>query len=399
MGVAASGSQVVEVTGQYVTVFDYSGATLAKTALPAFISGAGLTPGAINDPRIAYDPFISRWIVACSCASDFLIVSASSDATGAWKGVALGLGSGDLTMFPGWDRNGVYVSEYGGSTTSVAVAALPAADVAWTGTGNVSLLHLNVFPGFPFETRPAQDPTPNKAPTAPAYFLARGGPPQNANNLAIDVLVDSLTWSGTVATQGPPHVLPSGYLYNTPVTVGQPTGPGLRAAESHRFFSAFLSGGHLHGVLGSGPCVVSCGAQGADTQQLFFWFDVDTASMSIAQSAKVSSPTLGYLFPALAVDATGNVGIAATVAGTTRNPSVVLFSHRTTDPVGQLSGPVTATVGIQTYACDGVSPVGWGTYAMGTQDPGDPTKLWAVAEYGGAAIGCQWHTRLIQYQP
>jgi hypothetical protein len=64
--------------------------------------------------------------VVCSCAADFLMVSENSDATGRWKGVTLTKSTGDLTMFPGWDRNGVYVSEYQPRLAAQEIA-LPAA--------------------------------------------------------------------------------------------------------------------------------------------------------------------------------------------------------------------------------------------------------------------------------
>ena len=400
MGIDANGTQVVEVTGQNVMVFDYSGAVLAKTSLAAFITNAGLTAGTLNDPRVSFDPFISRWIVVCSCSADYLMVSATSDATGSWKGVALGVNSGDLTMYPGWDKNGVYVSEYGGNASAYDVVALPANDVAFSGAGTISLTHENTFTNFPFETRPAVDPDPAKAAGAPAYFIARSGPNQNGTNVALNVLVDSVTWSGTTATKQTQHALSSGFLYNTPLaSAPQPSTPGLRPTESHRFMSAAMAGSHLHGVVGSGPCASSCGAQGVDAHQLFYWFDVDTTTMTIADSAKVSSPTLDYLFPSLAVDVNGNVGMVATATSASTDPEIVLFSHRTSDAKSAVTGPLVATPGTNVYACGGANPVGWGDYSTTTRDPVDPTKLWAVEEYAASTTACAWQTRILQFTP
>ena len=72
----------------------------------------------------------------------------------------------------------------------------------------------------------------------------------------------------------------------------QPAGPTIKALESHQVFASFesQSGTHLQTVIGSGP------TQGVDTHQLFYWFDVDLKSMSMAQSAKISSATDDYLF-------------------------------------------------------------------------------------------------------
>ena len=61
--------QVLVVTGQDMAVYDTSGKTLKTQSTREFISGAGLTPDKINDPRATYDPFIGRWIVVCSCSA------------------------------------------------------------------------------------------------------------------------------------------------------------------------------------------------------------------------------------------------------------------------------------------------------------------------------------------
>jgi len=399
MGVAASGAQVVEVTGQSVVVYDYAGKTLAKSTMSAFLTSAGLTPGTINDPRVVFDPFVSRFVVVCSCSNDFVVVSGSADATQPWRGVALGVRSGDLTMFPGYDKNGVYIAEYGGSTASYDVVALPSADVAWTGSGNVSLLHANVLSNFPYETRPAEDPDPNKQPGDPAWFVARNGPPQNGTNVALSVLVDSLTWSGAVANKGTQLVLPTGYVYNTPVDARQSSGPMLRGAESHRFMSAQASGGHLYAVLGSGPCTSGCGAQGANAHQLFFWFDVDTGSRILSQEGKVASASEDYLFPSLSADSSGNVGIVATASSATEDPSVALFAHHAGDAPGSVGPRVVASAGTHAYSCNATDPVGWGDYSTTARDPLDPTALWAVEEYGADATPCVWQTRIVEFRP
>src|SRR5207244_5726 len=116
------------------------------------------------DPRMTYDPFLSKWIVVCSCSTDYVMVSTTSDATGAWTGFALGVSSGDLTMWPGWDKNGVYISEFQAGSQPPYPYAVVALDP--------TLQHKTVFNNFPYETRPAMDPNPNKKTTDPEYFVA-----------------------------------------------------------------------------------------------------------------------------------------------------------------------------------------------------------------------------------
>jgi hypothetical protein len=391
MSVAANGVQVVEVTGQNVTVFDYSGSILHQTPFASFMSKMNLTVGKINDPRLTYDPFISKWIIGCSCSNDYLMVSNTSDATGSWTGYTIGVSAGDLTMWPGWDANGVYVSEFQFGSAPPYPYAVVALDPTFT--------HKTVFTDFPYESRPATDPNRLKKATDPAYFVARDGPLQNGTNANFNVLIDSVSWNGTTATKGTERVIPSGFLYNTPVDPAQPSGPPIKSLESHRAFGAAVQNGHLHTVISSGPCTTQCGAQGMDSNQIFFWFDVDLATMTLAQSAKVSSANDAYLFPSIAADVSGNVGMVATAASASTYASVVLFGHRATDPLGFVSPPLVAASGTHAFTCNSGNPVGWGTYTHAYQDPADPTRLWAVEEYGASPTDCQWHTRVLQFTP
>src|SRR5438477_6011653 len=259
--------QVLVATGQDIAVYDTVGKLLKMQNTREFIKAAGLDPdawltrpalpsaaaGRVNDPRATYDPFIGRWIVVCSCSADYLIVSRSKDATGAWKGAILSDSAGDLTMFPGWDKNGVYVSEFQLKLNS-RVIALPAADVAWKGEAGISLAHKTIFTDRPYEMRPAIDPDSTKKPSDPEYLISRSGPPQQATSFAMDLLVDKISWSGTAATISGPTSIPTGFLYNTPVVAAQPSGRAVRGNESHRVSTVAHHGGRFYGVEPPGRC-------------------------------------------------------------------------------------------------------------------------------------------------
>src|SRR5260370_36690248 len=105
----------------------------------------------------------------------------------------------------------------------------------------------------------------------------------------------------------PTTAIPTGFLYNTPITEAQPGTPNIRSAESHRVFSASVFGGHLYVVEGSGPCVWNCGGQGSDAHNLFYFFDITLSTMTLYRAVKVSPPTMSCLFQSLAVDTSGNV--------------------------------------------------------------------------------------------
>jgi hypothetical protein len=408
------GGQVLVATGQDVAVYDTTGKLLKTQSMKDFIKAAGIdfdawkskpaiparAAGMVNDPRATYYPFIGRWIVACSCSGDFLIVSGGKDATGRWKGVALTDAAGDITMFPGWDKNGVYVAEFQMKLNS-RVIALPAADVAWKGDGNISLAHIAVFDQQPYEMRPAVDPKPNKKPGDPQYLVSRSGPPWSAENFAMDLLVDRITWSGTKATISGPTTVPTGFLYNSPIPVPQPGAVPIRGNESHRVFSVSAYGGHLYVIEASGPCVSNCSTLGQDANNLFFWFDIDAKTMMISRKTKVSDPSLSILFPTMALDARGNSGIGITGASASQHASVYLLTQLAGDSTGKISGPFLAHAGTENYTCSkGPDPKtsGWGTYSATVQDGSDPMKLWTLQEYAGSATPCVWKTRVIGFR-
>jgi hypothetical protein len=217
----------------------------------------------------------------------------------------------------------------------------------------------------------------------------------------MDLLADRITWSGTKASITGPAGIPTGFLYNTPIPVPQPSGVPVRGNESHRVFSVFAHSGHLYVLEASGPCVSNCGAQGQDTNNLFYWFVIDVRTMTLTQKAKVSDPALSFLFPTMAVDGHGNVGIGVTGASTSQHPSIYLFTHLASDSTGKINGPFLAQTGTETYVCNkgrDPSTVGWGTYSATVQDGSDPMKLWTLQEYAGSSTPCVWKTRVVGFQ-
>lgn len=400
MDMASNGYQVVTVDRQAVNVYSTSGNLIKTQTNLGFITAAGLTAGNSRDPRIVYNRYIDRFIYVCSCDTDHFIVSATSDATGTWKGVNLGASiAGDLTMRIGFNRQGVYVSEDNASaTTTYLVIALPSADVAWTGSGNVSLTHENIFSNQNFELFPSVDL--NDSGTHTEYFVARNGPSQTGNQTPLGILLNGLTWSGNTATLSGTTTINSAFQYNTPVDVAQPGTPNLRGAESHRVAQPTLAAdGTLHFVIQTGPCTASCGTQGVDTSDIILWFVVDPVGNTIVQSAKISSASLGYLFATSAMDALGNDYVCATSSGASQNASIDCWTHKVSDAAGVINGPTRVITGTQVYAvCGGNNPVGWGTYSDLVYDPLNPNSVWTVQEYGASATACFWQERVAQLQ-
>lgn len=403
MAIGASGSQVVETTGQNVMVYSYFGNILQSTSVAKFISTATGSVGTINDPRIIYDPFISRWLFVCSCSQNYLVVSAGSDATGTWKGVPLSSDSGDLLMRVGFDTNGVYVGEVDASTLTQKLFALPNVDVTWSGAGSVSLAHEAIASGMPFDQIPTVDLNANKSATAPEYFVTRSGPMQNGSNVSLSLIVSSVTWSGLPSSpvanfSSTPTTISTQFLYNTPIDIAQPATPDISGGEDHRLFAAYAyAGTHIYAVVASGPCTSNCGPQGADSHDLIFFFDVSIPALTLNQGVKISSTGDDLIFPSLAVDSQGDVAIAATGVSTVQAPSIYEWHHLADDSLGAMHGPNLLRLGNHSYSCK-ANPVGWGTYSATVQDPSNGMNFWTVQEYGNSAAPCNWVTHIVDFQ-
>jgi hypothetical protein len=422
MNAAANGSQVVQVSSIGVSVYSYTGTLLATTPLPMFITNAGLQttgPKAI-EPHVVYDEFIQRWVITVSAAFDGLLVSASSDATGAWAGVYIDNDPNDPSIHLGYDINGVYLSEVQAGTNPDAgfngVAgvyfAIPSSEMKWVGT--FAPAHKNRAANMPIDGMPAIDQSLTKQSTDHAFFVTKScnGNCQNASAYSFHWIVNTVTWSGTTATYGADQIIKTAvgstqdqWLYNTPIAAVPQAGSTtpIRPTEGHRVMTVAQTGSHLYTTLGSGPCTTTtCGAQGNDTNDLFFWVDLDcsAAACVVAQTGKVSDPNDHLVFATIGATLNGNLGIVAASVGAAIDPSILMWTHATTDVPSTLNGPSMVMAGTQPDTCI-ASPISFAS-AVGistVRDPLDPTKLWTTHQYSNSASPCVWATRVIELAP
>jgi hypothetical protein len=444
MNVAANGTQVAQVTGHNLNVYDYAGGTISSNTLAAVITSAGLNPipsGNVRpyEPHIVFDEFIDRWIVVASCRYDCVLVSDGSDLSSPhWAGFYLDNQGNDPSIHIAYDKNGVYFTEIIisaanpdtpiGATTQVL--AIPSSELQWTTTLNPP--HRNKTIGKPLDLMPVIDNNPNKAPGAPAFFVARtcanGGCQSSPGNLKFQWIVAYGTWSGTTFSVTSNHTSmcsggaapsdqcvrtdPNGtsdlWVYNMPRDPDQPgTTVKLRGAEIHRILDAMQLGNRIEVALGSGPCNGNCGAHGMDFgHNIFIWAEIDCsspASCTVTQTQKGSTAQDDYLWASVGVDPIGNVGIVASfVNGTTDSMGIAAWGHASTDPSGALNGPTLVVAGTTPYTCSlngAVAQTGNPVGVTTVRDPLDPTTLWVSEHYANDSGDCRWDTRIVQYRP
>jgi hypothetical protein len=423
--IATSGTQVLETTTETVTYYTTAGALISTTDWCSWMAAASpaVTCTNIRAPRIAYDNFISRWLVmAANINGDRIYVSSGSDlSTATWKDVAFGgaLGAqGDLTPRIGFDKNGVYVTEFDQSTSPLTYTwyAIPGADLAWAGAGAPSLSNLQTFTLQGFEASCAMDLNASKAATDPEFCGYVSGPRQTSSGV-FNWLFAYITWpSGAVggactngtgtapcATASSQQSIASTFHATTTTANPAQPSPGnpIKGTESIQEFGAYQQGVHVVLTRASGPCPSSCGTAGVDTQDIVLWAEFDVTNKNAItkiNDGKLSS-TIGYLFPYAAYDSSGNLVITASGSNASTYPTLYSWWRKPADTANSLTGPTVVTSGIN-YAASGVSnPVPWGKFTNGVQDPSNGSFVWFVGQYGKSNSSGAWQTRIVKFQP
>jgi len=443
MNVASNGKQLVQVTWQNVNVYDYNGKLLRSTPMSDFIAHAGLNPKTPDgkdpfEPLVVYDEFIGRWIITVTCHSDCFMVSASSDPMGSWGGVyPTCLDNGpclnhDPALHIGYDKNGIYYcaghigddNPHTVPTVAYDCLAIPPGEVKAI-AGRKNPTHLNRIHNMPLGIQPAIDHNPSKAATAPEFFATRTcsraepGACQRSVNFPLEWLVDTFTWKGLTGTYnaGGEQVIKTDvgskedkWLYNVPCCGKLDSIPQrgsdvpLRSAGIHAVENVAQLGSHLYAVTGSGPCTHDCGRQGVDKNNLMIYVDLDCSRSNacfVSQTAKISGDNIRPAFGTVGVDDAGNVGIVAISSTETTDLSILLWTHKKTDPPNTFEGPTTIIAGTEPYTCFPDRKIALLASAVGiltARDPLDGSKLWTTHQWGGDATPCVWMTRIVEYQ-
>jgi hypothetical protein len=297
--------------------------------------------------------------------------------------------------------------------------------------------HINRAHNMPVDVLPAVDHNKHKAANAPEFFLNKscertpGNACETADNFLFSWVVNTFTWNGPTGTYNdggaeqmvktdvgskqnkwlsnlrccdPTKANPP--LRNDMMSIPQAGNNTimLRIGESHRMFNLVQFGSHIQGVLSAGPCTRDCGAQGADTNNVMFWVDLDctkTSACVVSQTAKISGANFNPEFTTVGIDAKGNVGIVADSSTASTDLSVLLWTHRTTDPPNTFNGPTTIVSGTKPYTCldaHKIATVGNATGVLTAMDPKDGTKLWTSEQWANDATPCVWNTRIVEYK-
>jgi hypothetical protein len=113
---------------------------------------------------------------------------------------------------------------------------------------------------------------------------------------------------------------------------------------------------------------------------------------ALLQEGLVDAPDCDYLYPSMAVDNRGNIGIGCTRTSEREFPSVCVMMRSVDDPAGSMRPPVVAVRGTTVYKYLGASATNFSNYSTTCIDPSDGELLWTYQGYAASTIDRQWCT-------
>ena len=130
----------------------------------------------------------------------------------------------------------------------------------------------------------------------------------------------------------------------------------------------------------------------ADSRPGILWYEVRIEDGALLQEGFVDSPDFDYLYPSIAVDSRGNVGIGCTRTSEKEYPSVCVMMHAEGDPAGTMRPPVVAVKGSTVYRHSGATAMNFSNYSTACIDPPDGDLLWTYQGYANSKEDRQWCT-------
>ena len=398
---AAGLAHLVSALNSGVGVFDKAtGTKLSEVTLNGFFAslgtGAGQPANSTFDPKIAYDQYTGRFVIAtlgggASPNSWLLIsVSATSDPTGTWFKWAIdadlvnGVQTGNWADYTGLglDNNNLYLTANMFSNAGVyqyaMVWVIPKSQLL-TGSNPVTWFE---FPNPPGVTGTLQ-PVHAYGTSSAGYIIQEGASSSTPPRVSLKIATISSSGGVTVWTDLG-HVRVAYY----PATAMLPQAPQLGSTHlidtgDQRLINAVSRNGSIwttHTV-----------SDNTNAKTEVAWYQIDPAAASPSfpggapvQQGRISDPTRFYYYPSTAVNAGGEAGIGFSGSSATEYVGAYYTARAATDTSGTMRGIATLTSGLAPYFKEfGGGGNRWGDYSATCVDPTDDRTFWTLQEYAG----------------
>ena len=362
----------VSVVNKHMSVYRKSdGVRVISTSLGSFWgdNSAG------GDPRIVFDEYSQKFFAV---ASDFtnglhFAMSMTADPTGAWFKSYIDITYGvDANTWPdyetlGVDERGVYTAAYMvGGNFNMAIFAIDKAPLV---DGSPNFGTITAWNDLPWEG--AIQPCVTHGPAPAQYLVSRA----NAARLRLRRIDPPLT-SPTLVEVGAPVVPNHGSAPPAPAlgsTVPLSTVDYRPMNAEYRAGSVWTA--HNIAVDGRAACR---------------WYEIDASDGSTIQYGTVADPVIHYFFPAVAVNARGDVVLGCSASHEGMYAGAYYTGRRANDPPGEMAVPRSLHDGEGPYNFSSSGTNRWGDYSLTTIDPVDDLSFWTIQEY--ARAGNNWGT-------
>jgi hypothetical protein len=354
-------------------------------------SGAGLF-----DPKLAYDHYAERWIIAvaarrASPAGSWIMLGASQgpDPAGAWWVWALNFAvdgstsSNNWADYPmlGFDTQGIYITTnqfaVGGGFSYAKLRILNKSEVyagaalAWYDFWNLR----NPDNSVAFTVQSTMHFRGTGA-NPPAYFCNALWP--SGSSLTLWQLNDPLAhWRGAQPNvQGHAVACRS---YDLPPDAEQPdTTTRIETNDSRLLSSVFQFVGdtqrlwtaHTSKITWSGEAVARSGVQ---------WYEIDTTTRQVVQQGGYGAPGFYYYYPVVQTDIARNAHLCFSRSSKQEYGSLRQTGRRVSDAANSLQASALVKAGGSAY-----TGARWGDYFGHARDGADAGRVWFYGEFADA---------------
>ena len=390
----------VQLNNNYRLLNKSTGAELSLVSMISFWSSLGADGTGAFDPRIIYDPYNNRWLLAAasnggSGASRILLgISLTSDPAGSYSIYALDPDASGATLwadFPmlGFNKNWVAISmnmfTVAGGTFSEGRMFVIDYPSLLTGSLSSTLISGIASASGGFCMHPATTYSPTET---TLYFVSHlssagatyklstiTGTPPGAPSLAIGSTL-TRTGGGWVAPSG--NIEPEFCASSCPGTLAKLDGSDAQMRNNVVFRNGFVWYAQTVGLPSGG--LTHSGVQ---------WTKLTATTGAFADGGRVEDPTatvsnggLWYAFPSISVNKNNDVLIGFSKFESDGFAGAAYAFRLSTDAAGTMQDPVVYKDGLDYYDKDfGSGRQRWGDYSHTMVDPVDTISLWTIQEY------------------
>lgn len=375
-------------SGARVQIWDKTGTVLAGPINFSTLSSG--TWSGLGDPIVLYDQRADRWILTefCSgCNNMYIAISTTPDPTGTYNTFSVAASSfPDYPKYSIWDNSYLITANEGTTTSSVYI--LDRTSMLGAGSPNARRFTVPRFGTIGFQA------------TTPVSLL--GTVPSGTPSMLMRMRDDA--WSGSATDALEIWELDINWSNPTAATLTQVqtlnTSPHESELCGYTSFACIPQQGSsttldplrellmnriMYRNFGSHESMVCAHVTDVDGNDLagIRWYELrrtggGTGTWSIYQEGTYSpSDGLHRWMPTIGISASGNIGLAYNVSGSSAHPEIRYTGRKECDPLGVMTETEIQLV-------DGTSPNNsnrWGDYnAMGV-DPTDGETFWFTATY------------------